>query len=273
MNDDLGDRMKSYERLGATEQLMPRLPIVIRLDGRAFHTFTRGLKRPFDQNFHSLMDEVAKKLVHETNAVIGYTQSDEITLLLHNDDPRSRPYFDGRRDKINSVLASLTSVWFNLLLPGFLPGKEQSLPVFDCRCFTVPTRFEATNVLVWREQDATRNAISMAAQAYFSHNQLQGKSSSVMQEMLFSQQGINFNDYPAGFKRGRYFRRMAVQRPYTPEQRAKVSRSHPASVPGATYTRREVQKIELPVFTRITNRAEVVFDGAQPEVAAAQAAA
>lgn len=204
-NDSLGDRMKSYEAQ-AESKLFTQLPIVCRLDGRAFHTFTRGFKRPYDERLSFTMRELTVKLMEETSALVGYTQSDEISLLLHPKSIDSQVYFNGRRDKILSVLASVCSVYFNQIFAGKVQW-DGKLAFFDCRVFNAPSKIETYNYFLWRERDAVRNSLSMLAQHYFSHEKLQNKNSSDMHDMLHSV-GVNWNDCPLFFKRGSYFKKV-----------------------------------------------------------------
>jgi tRNA(His) 5'-end guanylyltransferase len=127
----------------------------LRLDGKGFSKFTKGLKRPYDERLSNLMVETTKYLVKETNANCGYTQSDEITLVWYSDSYESKIYFDGRLFKMISDLASMCSVYFNRQLPNFLPEKVDKMPRFDCRVFNLPTKEEAVNVFLWHEQDPT----------------------------------------------------------------------------------------------------------------------
>lgn len=266
MEDTLGDRMKQYERIGATERLMPGLPVIVRLDGRSFHSFTHGLRRPYDDRLSSLMQATTIHLAEESSARIAYTQSDEITLLLHSDDHKSQIYFDGKRDKIISVLAGVAAVHFNRLLPHAIPEKASSMAIFDARAFSLPSKQEAVNCLVWREQDAVRNSISMAAQHYFSHRELQGVNCNHMQEMLHSLAGINWNDYPDFFKRGRYTQRRTVYAAFSALELARLPPKHDAHRdPGLLIQRREFAEITMPRLTQITNQIDVLFNGAVPE--------
>ncbi|MFA6358905.1 MAG: tRNA(His) guanylyltransferase Thg1 family protein [Candidatus Omnitrophota bacterium] len=248
---DLSDRMKYYENLycGPQARLMPLAPAMARLDGKAFHSFCRGLARPFDDDLRQLMHETAKYLVKETHAVISYTQSDEITLIWQQDDFESKIFFDGRVAKMTSLLASMASVFFNKQLPTYLPKKAHLNPLFDCRVWSVPTEYEATNALIWREVDAVRNSILMVAQSLYSHSALQGKKCDALQEMIF-QKGINWNDYADHLKRGAYFK--------------KVSVFHTKADTGETYQRSEYHQLSIPIMTRIANREDVVFRGAEP---------
>jgi tRNA(His) 5'-end guanylyltransferase len=274
MEDALGDRMKLYEGLTTPHRLLPMLPVVARIDGRSFHTFTKGLQRPYDPGLSRLMVETTRYLVEETNARIGYTQSDEINLVLYSDDHESKIYFDGRLQKLVSQLAAQATAAFNFLLPTHLPEKAaqrglHNLPSFDARVFVVPSLTEAANAILWRELDASKNSVSMAARAYYSHGELLGKNSSEMQEMLF-QKGVNWDSYPAFFKRGTYIRRRAVRRKFSVEELAALPPLHNAHKnPDLEIERSEIAEIELPPLNRVTNREQVLFFGADPQRAEA----
>jgi len=258
----LGDRMKNYE---STSRFMPLLPIIARLDGKAFHSFCRGLAKPYDERLNRLMVAVTKFLVEETSARMGYTQSDEITLVWYSDNFESQVFFDGRIAKMLSILSAMTTMEFNRLLPTFIPEKAKLRPLFDCRVFQVPTLEEAANCFLWRERDATKNSISAAGQANFSHKQLLGKHGGMIQEMLF-QKGINWNDYPAFFKRGSFVQKRKVSRPFTTEEIAKLPAKHAArSNPELVVERSEIRILDMPPFSKVTNRAKVIFEGADPE--------
>jgi tRNA(His) guanylyltransferase len=261
----LSDRMKLYEGIGAGQMCIPNLPIIARVDGRAFHTWTRGMQRPYDEPLQRLFDEVTKFLLEETDAVIGYTQSDEINLILYNDGKvDSQVLFDGRVAKLTSVLASIATAKFNALVPNLIPSKIGRLAYFDCRVWNVPNEQEAVNCLIWRELDATRNSIQMAAQSQYSQKQLQNKNTSEMQEMLW-QKGINWNDYPARFKRGGYFKRSLVERKFTADELENLPLQHDARKnPDLTIKRHVIQQMNLPPLLRVSNRVEAIFGGAEP---------
>jgi tRNA(His) guanylyltransferase len=263
---ELVDRMKLYENIGAGQRLIPNLPVCIRLDGKAFHGWTRGLRRPYDERLHTLFDATTKFLVEASDAVIGYTQSNEITLILYNGgQPDSQVFFDGRVSKLTSVLASMATAKFNALVPAILSEKRDRLACFDCRVWTVPTEQEAVNCLIWRELDATRNSIQMAAQALYSHTQLHQKNTSQMQTML-GQKGINWQDYPAQFTRGSYFQRRVITRPFTVEELAQLPPLHEARKhPDLLITRQVIAPLELPPLLHVANRVEVIFRGCAPE--------
>lgn len=262
MIDKLGDRMKLYEQMEAGRKLMPGLPICVRVDGRAFHTFTRGMKRPYDEDMSAAMIETMKFLVEQTDACIGYVQSDEISLVLSD---IKAPMFDGKIAKLNSVIASMATAKFNEVIHKSYPNKP--LAFFDCRCWNVPNRVEAVNNLLWREFDATKNSISMAARSVYSDAQLLGKHSSEKQDMLM-EKGINWNDYPTYFKRGTYARRIVISRKFTEDELSELPEHHEARKnPELLITRSMIETMDMPIFTKVINRIEVVFDDAMPIVA------
>ena len=231
MKDALEDRMKNNYENRAKTYLVRRMPVIIRLDGRAFHTFTRGLKKPYDGVFHDAMNETMKYLCENIQGCkLGYTQSDEITLLLTDFDTLTTDaWFDYNVQKLCSVAASMATLAFNKYfrlavdnwgyekfgLTWYDGGGDDSEFVnlaqtysskfdsatFDARCFNILIE-EVCNCFIWRQNDATHNAINMLGQCYFSHKELQGKSRNEVQDMLMVQKGINFNDMPTEFKRG-----------------------------------------------------------------------
>lgn len=266
MADDFGDRMKMYEGIEAQRRFIPRLPIVIRLDGRGFSNFTRDLRRPYDPGFSDLMIQVTKEMMRETGAIAGYTQSDEISLILHTENYDSQLYFDGRIQKVVSSSAAMATALFGYYLGNFLPSKVGEIPTLDSRAWNTPNQDEAVNALLWREQDATKNSISMAARHYFSHKELQDKKGPEMIEMLY-QKGIKWQDYPAFFKRGTFLLRRKVVRAYTKDELEKLPAQHEARKnPDLKIERSEIKKMDMPPFGRVTNRVGVIFNGEEPQV-------
>lgn len=237
VRDDLGTRMKTfYENIPKT-RLMRRVPVAIRLDGKAFHTFTRGFQKPFDFVLMDTMQQTMKYLCENIQGcVFGYTQSDEITLILVDYQKfTSSAWFDYEVQKICSISASMATMAFNRFFaqevdkwgvetfgyewyeggtndPEVANSPEWKLSeiyskaikkgaLFDARCFNIPKE-EVTNLIYWRQLDATRNSIQMVGQAHFSHDELQDKTCNMIQDMLMTKYGINWNDFTIPCKRG-----------------------------------------------------------------------
>jgi tRNA(His) guanylyltransferase len=263
MADDIGDRCKRYELAEAGRRAMPGIPLLARLDGRAFHTFTRGLRRPYDERMSACMVETTRHLVDDLQALIGYTQSDEITLLWYvpSGGPAEYP-FDGRFQKVASVAAGLASTVFYREMLARIPEKSSATPCFDARVWQVPTKEDALEVFVWREDDASKNSLQMAVRALYTAKECHGKGGAALHDLLHAK-GVNWNDYPAFFKRGTYVRRESVVRTFSEAERARIPEAHrPAE--GATYVRTEVRPVELPPIRRVGNALAVLFEGAAP---------
>lgn len=259
----LGDRMKSYEAPSTSRKVFKGQPLVARLDGKSFHTFTKGLKRPYDERLSNLMVETTKALIDRFQAKVGYTQSDEISLVWYIECDSSAEYpFDGRFQKLESLLAAYATAFFNKSLEKYLPEKADQLPIFDARAFAVPNLKEAYHQVLWRQQDATKNAISMAAQSMFSHKQLQKKNGSEMQEMMWAQHGVNFNDYPAFFKRGTFVRRVKRERMLTEAEMAHIPEAHRPTGP---VVRSGIESVDI-WLSRQVKPLDVLFFDADPVV-------
>ncbi|MDX1532620.1 MAG: tRNA(His) guanylyltransferase Thg1 family protein [Nitrosopumilaceae archaeon] len=260
MQDSLGDRMKSYEMQEAGRRFIPGLPVYARIDGRTFSKFTKGMNRPYDQCMARAMIETTKYLVEQTNACIGYTQSDEISLVWYSPDPKSEIFFGGRVQKMTSQLAALASVKFLQQAMQYWPEKvENKLPTFDARVFMLPNLSEATNCFVWREWDATKNSKTMAASHYYSHKELHEKSGEQKVDMLLKK-GVLWNAYPAFFKRGTYVQRVTRKVPvpdYVPPQHRPES---------GTVTRSFIEELDMPPITKVVNREAVIFEKEKPQL-------
>lgn len=257
MADALGDRCKAFEMAEAGRKAMLGLPLLARLDGRAFHSFTRGLKRPHDPDFVTCMLETTKALVEEFRPRVGYTQSDEITLAwLEPSGGRSQYPFDGRFQKMTSVLAGYASAVFARLVLRYLPAKADAVPCFDCRVWQVPTIDDALDVFRWREDDAVKNSVSMLAQAHFSHRQLHEKHTRDKLIML-EERGVVWGNEPTHVKRGVYLKRRTVERELTPDELARIpEKSRPP--PGFTFTRSVVDMLNIEPLRRVPDAASVL---------------
>lgn len=264
--DAMGDRMKMLEGMEAMRKLMPLLPICVRLDGRGFSKFTRGMNRPYDTRMQEMMYLTTLHLVEECNAVVGYTQSDEISLVMIPKF-KEEPYFGGRIQKICSSLSAVASVKFNSLLLSQFPDKVKLAPTFDCRVWNVPNLSEAANTILWRELDASKNSVSMAASHYFSHDSLQGLNGKQKQEKLFKEKNINWNDYPEEFKRGFLILKETVSAPFSAEELSALPEKHNARTnPGLVITRNRIVRKSLPKLSSIKNLPDVLFSGSAPEI-------
>lgn len=271
-NDSLGDRMKGYEGV-SRNFLTRRVPAIIRLDGKAFHTFTKGMEKPFDLVLTQAMQETMKHLCENIQGcVLGYTQSDEITLVLTDYATiQTDAWFGYNIQKMCSVSASMATMAFNREFERIAEDwfhdngpywksigvdvdvdltiykrynayqKKMFTAMFDSRVFSVPKE-EVCNCLIWRQQDATRNSIEAVGQANFSHHELHKKTCNMIQEMLWSQRGINWNDFLTELKRGsccikRQFEE-TIDDPRNPDQKITVCRN------------RWIIDHEIPIFTQ-----------------------
>jgi tRNA(His) 5'-end guanylyltransferase len=216
----LGIRMvDNYESI-TNYKLPKRTFTIIRLDGKSFSKFCKRFKKPFDDDFVRMMNETAKYVAENAQGCkIAFVQSDEITLILTDfDELTTKAWYDGRIQKICSISASLATSKFLQLLFDYEISKidkvdlsikdvrklvmNQKLMEFDSRVYTVPPRDEVLNTVFWRQQDCTRNSVSMVAQSMYSHKELENKNNSQQQDLIHDK-GQNWNDYPIGLKRGR----------------------------------------------------------------------
>lgn len=218
IKDSLGDRMKENYENRAKTKLLRRTPVIIRLDGKAFHTFTKEFNKPFDEILTLTMQKTMLALCKLVQGcILGYTQSDEITLVLTDYTKlKTSAWFDYDIQKVCSVSASIATLAFNRCFLNEIQKKYESISeltvsvyyqawlkgaLFDARCFNIPKE-EVTNCLLWRQQDATRNSINAVGQAYFSHKELHGLNTNQVQDKLFKEKDINWNDLPIYLKRG-----------------------------------------------------------------------
>lgn len=200
----LGTRMKNYERVNSIH-LTPRMPLIIRIDGKAFHTYTRKFDKPYDQELFNAMVITTQQLCENiSGAKLGYIQSDEISILITDyDSLETQAWFDKKLQKIVSVSASLATGMFNTYIKSVDESKlpKNSTAFFDSRAFVLPKE-EVCNYFIWRQQDAVRNSIQGLGQSYFSHNNLHGLNCNQIQDKLMLEREINWNDVDTDFKRG-----------------------------------------------------------------------
>lgn len=289
--DSLGDRMKRYEALSTSRQLMPNCPVYARIDGRSFHTLCKGLKRPYSTAFIDTMKEVCKYLVGETGAALGYVQSDEISLGWGD---YTKAPFEGRIQKLESVLASMSSAKFlqyvewkkscgihvNDGIDKLWDRCNAHLPSFDCRIFNVPSMAELANAFLWRENDAIKNSINGMAQHFFSHKTLQGKCGEEMVAMM-KEVGYDFyKDTDPAFMRGTFLHRETYEKVLTEDEVERIPESQSRNLfhrvektlkgevirEEWSCTRSHVCEMHLPYRLTDTKDFEaVLFSGASPE--------
>ena len=259
--DAMGDRQKRFEALQTDQRVMPGLPCIVRMDGQGFSKFTRGMDKPFDLRFRKAMAETTRHLVQSRAALIGYTQSDEITLLFENS--MEKPIeFDGRVLKLVSLFAAAATRAFNEVVRLEMPEYYNREPLFDARVYSLPTKELALEGVAWREADATRNSLHMAARSYYSHSDLDGVGFAGQHELLHAK-GINWNDYLPMYKRGTFVLRKMVEKPLSAEVLAKIPE---ANRPTGPVMRRQAVIADLPPLTKISNLTEVFFEGAEPQL-------
>ena len=259
--------MKQYESITTNTKLMPQLPLIARIDGRAFHTFTRGMDKPFDVSLVETMQEVCKYLVDVTNAKLGYVQSDEISLCWL--EPKLAP-FDGKLFKLQSVLASMATSKFicyvstNTKFINFDCLYEKCIrltPSFDCRVFQVPDMNELANYFVWREIDAVRNSVSVLAQVHFSPKQLHGKDRQAMLTML-EEKDVRWNELPNTLKRGTYYQKENYEMELDDETWNKIpDNKKPES---RMVIRSRIIEKDFPIMKSIENKVSVYFFNEEP---------
>jgi tRNA(His) guanylyltransferase len=260
----LGDYQKWLEKNFSPEIMIPTLPVILRLDGVGFSKFTKNLTKPFDSNLTDLMVDLTKFLVNETNAVIGYHQSDEITLILYSDDRKSSIYNDGKKQKILSKLTGKAVQYFNEKRPFYLPNHNK-VANFDCRIYQTPSLHDACMSLQWREHDATRNSIQMLGRSIYSDKDLFKLTTNEIQDKMMLEKNVNWNGLDARFKRGTYVRRIKMSKPFTELELKTLPINHNAHKnPNMVIERNIISVVDMPIFSTVINKIRVVFDGEEP---------
>ncbi|UTC29294.1 tRNA-His guanylyltransferase [Brevundimonas phage vB_BpoS-Bambus] len=261
--DELGDRMKDYERRETARRFFPSLPVYARIDGRGFSKFTKGMERPFDPRMTEAMIVVAEYLVDKTHAKIGYVQSDEISLVWEAPDYESDIFFSGKIVKMTSVLASMAAARMAHAIRYWEPFNDR-LPAFDARVCQLPHPWEAANMFLWRNLDCQKNAASMACRAQYSPSQMHGKGRQAMIDMI-AEKGVVFADYPEAFRLGTFVRKETVERPLTPTEVARIPAAmRPARLEDTSVVRSSMTRLSVPPLQRIVNRTEFIMAGADP---------
>jgi tRNA(His) guanylyltransferase len=243
--DEFGDRMKAYEK-EYTEAYVPIDKILcVRIDGKGFSKFTKGFKKPFDDILGGVMINTMMNLVKETHASIGYTQSDEITLIYTPGENASEYMFGGKVSKINSVLASMATHYFNYDLAACVRVDKPAF--FDCRAWAVPDLVEASNVLLWRVQDARKNSISSLFRWTVGPSKMHGLSGEEMKALLKSDYFTDWNELPNKYKYGTYAKSVAVESYLTQVELQKIP-EHKRPDVGVLVKRTKIQELDLGFF-------------------------
>lgn len=224
-NTPLDDRMKEYEKVTTDRSLIHGIPVYARIDGRVFHTFCDPLDKPFDDAFVSVMQKTCSYLVEKTNAVVGYVQSDEISLGWL--EPSKVP-FETRLFKLESVLSGMATSAFTLFgLETKLSDRIKKLmPHFDCRVCQMPNLEELANMFLWREEDCLKNSINMVALSKFNHKELNGKNSIDKVNMLFERGVSYYEDIPTHLRIGSYFRRETYLKELSEDEVQRIPEKH-----------------------------------------------
>jgi len=254
--DDFGDRMKAYEK-EYTEAHVPIDQILcVRIDGKGFSKFTKNFKKPFDDRLGETMKKTMMALVKETHASIGYTQSDEITLIYTPGEKATEYIFGGKVSKINSILASMATYHFNRLLSVYIDVDKPAF--FDCRAWAVPDLAEASNVLLWRVQDARKNSISSLFRWTAGHSKMHGLSGDEMKTLLKSDYFTDWNELPNKYKYGTYAKPVTVESYLTRDELMKIpeQKRPDASV---LVKRTKIQELDLGFFGDYTLEQRVEY--------------
>ena len=285
-HDSLGERLKTYEFLSTSRQLMPNCPVYARIDGRAFHTLCKGLKKPYSEAFIQTMQEVCKYLVEESGAALGYVQSDEISLGWLD---YSKAPFEGRIQKLESVLASMAAAKFVQFIEASKSSSPLTInhgidilwhrtqihvPSFDCRVFNLPNECELANAFLWRENDAIKNSITGMALYFFSHKQIQNKSGAEKIAMM-KKKGFDFyRDTPSAFLRGTFYHRENYDKILTEEEVLRIPERQRSGLTKRKLSngkveysciRSHVDVVDLPYrLTDTANLVKVLFDDELP---------
>lgn len=257
--NDFDKRMKSYEH-EFSNKLNVEKPTIVRIDGKNFSKWTKGLEKPGSKRLHKLLVDITEYLIKEYAANCGFTQSDEITIVW---DALSQLPFDGKVQKISSIFASIATAHF---MQHNDIATHQKMTMFDARCYNVPSRTEAINCLIWRQQDCYRNSIQGLAQCYFSHNQLHRKKCREQLQML-QEKNVNWGYCPDWYKYGTFVTRGIEMRKLTVAELNTLPEKHLARQnPEILIERHSIRNYHLEALHYYENKEGIVFEGASPKI-------
>lgn len=267
----LAERMLRYEEAESSRTFMPGLPILARLDGRNFSAYTKPLMKPFDSVFSSFMDETTEVLIKQSGALAAFTQSDEITLLLWNDNPEAEPYHGGRILKLCSSLAAIASAKFTACVADWdtqvvhdFPPLEKRQPTFDCRAWQVPNMVEATAAFSYRSSDCKRNSILQFGHSLFSHAEMLGKSTRQVAEMA-KLAGHEWEKESDRDKFGALYAYRNVVRKFDATELEGLPPKHAAHAnPDLLVERQDLMRYTVDFASKVMNKTGVLFHGVAP---------
>jgi tRNA(His) guanylyltransferase len=254
-HDDFGDRMKAYESSYTTARVSVDDILCVRIDGKGFSKFTKGFVKPFDDRLGDTMKKTMMALVKDTHASIGYTQSDEITLIYTPGEKASEYMFGGKVSKINSILASMTTFHFNRLLSVYIDVDKPAF--FDCRSWAVPDLTEASNVLLWRVQDARKNSTSSMFRWTAGHKAMNKLDQAGMKKYLLDNHNVDWNDLPNKYKYGTYAKPVTTETYLTEAELVHIpERKRPKDL---LVSRTKVQEVDIGYFGDLSLEQRINF--------------
>jgi tRNA(His) guanylyltransferase len=244
--DIFGDRMKDLERVYTAQSVNPPSFMCVRIDGKGFSKFTKGFDKPFDDGLSEAMVSTAERLLIETHASVSYVQSDEITLIYEPNKDGHEYIFGGKTSKINSVLASMAAANFNYFIAKLSPIKYagRGLAYFDCRTFSAPDEIEASNVLLWRVQDARKNSVSSLFRWTAGHRAMDGLDQLQMKDYLFEKHSVSWDNLPNRYKYGTYIKPVVREFGLSDEERNKIPEKNRPEA-NAVVKRSTVERVDI----------------------------
>lgn len=249
--DEFGDRMKAYEKAFTSDKIDPSAYMCVRIDGKGFSKFTKGFNKPFDGRITNAMISTAKALTKETHASISYVQSDEITLIYPPTE--GERVFGGKVSKINSVFSSIATAYFN----NHIRIHVDKLAYFDCRVWSVPNAVEASNVLLWRVQDARKNSISSLMRWTCGHKKMENLSGKQMIDFMQKENGVDWHDLPNLWKYGTYVKPITYETYMTDEEMQDIPEGKkPIGIP---IKRTKIETVDLGYFGDLTLEQRINF--------------
>lgn len=248
--DDFGDRMKAYEQVYTDHRIMPPNILCVRIDGKGFSKYTKGFSKPFDDGLCRAMTLTTECLVKETHARVGYTQSDEITLIYTPGEKANEYIFGGKISKINSIMSSIATANFNAIIGAVSAYVPDKLAYFDCRAFAVPSISEAANTLLWRVQDARKNSVSSLFRWTAGYKAMQNLNQNEMKLFLREHYNVDWDMLPNRFKYGTYIKPVTYECCLTPDELQKIPKHKQSD--NILVMRTKIEQLDIGYFGDLT---------------------